>query len=55
MTLPKVLPYAERGELTFGIKNLFDKTTRDMSNSTYLSTYSDARGRQYYLNMKIAF
>ncbi|MDR2638013.1 MAG: TonB-dependent receptor [Zoogloeaceae bacterium] len=41
--------------MTFGIRNLFDKTTRDMSQTTYLSTFSDARGRQYYLNMKIAF
>jgi outer membrane receptor protein involved in Fe transport len=55
LTLPKILPYTERGELTLGIKNLFDETTRDMSQSTYLSIFSDARGRQYYVNMKISF
>jgi outer membrane receptor protein involved in Fe transport len=42
-------------ELTFGIKNLFDKVTWDMSQSTYLSSYSDPRGRQFYTNLKVSF
>jgi outer membrane receptor protein involved in Fe transport len=42
-------------ELTLGIKNLFDKYAWDMSQSTYLSIYSDPRGRQYYTNLKVSF
>ncbi|MDR0701471.1 MAG: TonB-dependent receptor, partial [Azoarcus sp.] len=42
-------------ELTLGIKNLFDEYNRDMSQSTYLSIYSDPRGRQYYTNLKVSF
>jgi outer membrane receptor protein involved in Fe transport len=42
-------------ELTFGIKNLFDENARDMSQTTYLSTYSDPRGRQFYTNLKVSF
>ncbi|MDR0715837.1 MAG: TonB-dependent receptor [Azoarcus sp.] len=42
-------------ELTFGIKNLFDKHVRDMSQTTYLSIYSDPRGRQFYTNLRVSF
>jgi outer membrane receptor protein involved in Fe transport len=42
-------------ELTLGIKNLFNESTRDMSQTNYLSVYSDARLRQYYVNLKASF
>jgi outer membrane receptor protein involved in Fe transport len=55
--LPK--PSSRQGgtqvELTLGIKNLFDKYAWDMSQGTYLSIYSDPRGRQYYTNLKVSF
>jgi outer membrane receptor protein involved in Fe transport len=55
-----VLPQSAFGqktatELTFGIKNLFDESSRDMSQSSYLSIYSDPRGRQFYANLKVSF
>ena len=43
-------------EVGFGIQNLFNDYTVDMSSSKgYLSKYSDVRGRQYYLNLKMSF
>lgn len=43
-------------ELGFGIQNLFNDYTVDMSGTQgYLSKYSDVRGRQYYLNLKFSF
>ena len=43
-------------EIGFGIQNLFNDYTVDMSSSNgYLSKYSDLRGRQYYLNLKLSF
>jgi outer membrane receptor protein involved in Fe transport len=42
-------------ELTFGVKNLFNESSRDMSQTTYLSIYSDPRGRQFYTNLKVSF
>ncbi|WP_023270385.1 TonB-dependent receptor, partial [Acinetobacter gyllenbergii] len=43
-------------ELSFGIQNLFNDYTVDMSGTqSYLSKYSDVRGRQYYLNLKFSF
>jgi outer membrane receptor protein involved in Fe transport len=42
-------------ELTFGIKNLFDESSHDMSQAAYLSIYSDPRGRQFYTNLKVSF
>ncbi|AOA59862.1 TonB-dependent receptor [Acinetobacter larvae] len=45
----------DSAEITFGIHNLFNDYTLDMSNSDYLSEYSDPLGRQYYLNFKFRF
>ena len=43
-------------EVGFGIQNLFDDYAVDMSSSNgYISKYSDVRGRQYYLNLKMSF
>lgn len=42
-------------ELGFGINNVFDNYTLDMSGSNYLSRYSNALGRHYYLNLKFSF
>ncbi|MCH7313788.1 TonB-dependent receptor [Acinetobacter sp. ANC 3882] len=43
-------------ELSFGIQNLFNDYTVDMyGTQSYLSKYSDVRGRQYYLNLKFSF
>jgi outer membrane receptor protein involved in Fe transport len=53
--LPKLFGQKAATELTFGIKNLFDENARDMSQTSYLSIYSDPRGRQFYTNLKIAF
>ena len=41
-------------ELSFGIKNVFGESQKDMTN-TYLSKFSDPRLQQYYLNLKFAF
>lgn len=55
-TLPNKLLGERMGtELTLGIKNLFNESARDMSQSNYLSMYSDARLRQYYVNLKASF
>lgn len=42
-------------ELGFGINNVFDDYTLDMSGSNYISRYSNALGRNYYLNLKFSF
>lgn len=43
-------------EVGFGVQNLFNDYTVDLSSSKgYLSKYSDLRGRQYYLNLKLSF
>ena len=42
-------------EVTFGINNLFDTATLDMSDSDYISRYTDPLGRNYYLNLKMSF
>lgn len=42
-------------ELGFGINNLFDTYTLDMSGTNYISRYSNAIGRNYYLNLKLSF
>ncbi|WP_326498141.1 TonB-dependent receptor domain-containing protein [Acinetobacter thutiue] len=55
------LPLSKRNmvkaaEVGFGIQNLFNDYTVDMSSSSgYISKYSDPRGRQYYLNLKFSF
>lgn len=46
----------DTAELGFGISNLFNDYTVDMSGTQgYLSKYSDVRGRQYYINLKFSF
>lgn len=46
----------ESAQLGFGVSNLFNDYTVDMSGTQgYLSKYSDVRGRQYYLNLKFSF
>lgn len=46
----------ENAQLGFGVSNLFNDYTVDMSGTQgYLSKYSDVRGRQYYLNLKFSF
>lgn len=42
-------------ELGFGINNLFDTYTLDMSGRNYISRYSNTLGRNYYLNLKLSF
>lgn len=42
-------------ELGFGINNLFDQYTVDMSGTNYLNRYSSQIGRNYYLNFKLSF
>lgn len=43
-------------EVGFGIQNLFNDYAVDLSGTKgYLSKYSDLRGRQYYLNLKLSF
>lgn len=42
-------------ELGFGINNLFDTYTLDMSGSNYISRYSNSLGRNYYLTLKTSF
>lgn len=42
-------------EIGMGINNLFDTYTLDMSGSNYISRYSNALGRNYYLNLKMSF
>ncbi|AOA60048.1 TonB-dependent receptor [Acinetobacter larvae] len=42
-------------ELGFGINNLFDTYTLDMSGTNYISRYSNVLGRNYYLNLKLSF
>lgn len=44
-----------RVQLTAGIKNMFNEYAVDVSTSDYLSRYSDARLRQYYINLKTTF
>lgn len=46
----------DSAELSFGIINLFNDYIVDMAGTqSYLSKYSDVRGRQYYLNLKFRF
>lgn len=42
-------------QFTFGIHNVLDSYSLDMSGSNYISRYSSALGRNYYLNMKFSF
>jgi len=44
-----------RTEITFGVNNLFNSYTLDMSNTNYISRYTDPLGRNYYVNMKFSF
>jgi len=56
-TLPQSSHVMASGlELTFGIKNVFDKTPPvDMSRSYNYSTFGDPRMRRLYLNLKKSF
>lgn len=56
------LPFAKKvgpmnsAEVSFGIHNLFNEYRVDMSGTqSYFSKYSDVRGRNYYLNLKMSF
>lgn len=42
-------------QFTFGINNVLDSYTLDMTGSNYISRFSSALGRNYYLNMKFSF
>lgn len=52
--IPNVKPL-NSAELGFGINNVFDTYTLDMSGTNYISRYSSTLGRNYYLNMKFSF
>ncbi len=47
--------YIDNLQFTLGIKNVFNDYQIDVSESDYISRYSDARLRQYYLNIKSIF
>lgn len=54
---PSVVSSAIDGdaELTFGVKNAFDKKSFDMSQTNYYSRFNDPRLRQFYVNLKVSF